>query len=390
MPQTSASADSSCKAKSIPVISCQVTRLYEMFWPVIDVINMGKETQPMSADEKKSFKATLPQDQKRVFSLLEKILEEDSTLIERVMRAPWEHTAALTCDLKKLLGNGQSNGQSEDMGKVSQEMPGWEAMAWDPRLGINPSVVCFISNAQSSLRQFNMTGLIQICNDFRNGVLTATPLQFPRHLWLSNGNFYDPQRPLDGLLQGEILICVSNYGIWLTDRTETLATLGRVLHNVFPTSVKTMSLAKVYNLTKVTPAFIAYVAVVVHHALTTEAIFSEICGGFNYGVYYNQIRTFLEAPRFASRAKVLLDWWNKRLFGLYNMGMHTLNKGGVSTLDELDAEAEADPGLLGTREWDPAASWMRMRSQRNSRNHIICNHSIYVFMSPIPLFNTNT
>ncbi|GAB1526295.1 hypothetical protein RhiTH_009462 [Rhizoctonia solani] len=139
-----------------------------------------------------------------------------------------------------------------------------------------------------------------------------------------------------------------------------------------PTSVKTMSasttqisgargcsfkrlrggiigLAKVYNLTKVTPAFIAYVAVVVHHALTTKAIFLEICGGFNYGVYYNQIRMFLEAPRFASRAKVLLDWWNKRLFGSYNMGMHTLNKGGVSTLDELDAEAEADPGLLGDK-----------------------------------------
>ncbi|KAF8752869.1 hypothetical protein RHS01_07228 [Rhizoctonia solani] len=351
MPRTSASADSSGKAKSIPVISRQVTRLYEMFWPVIDVINMGKETRPMSADEKKSFKATLPQDQKRVFSLLEKILEEDSTLIERVMRAPREHTAALTRDLKKLLGDGQSNGRSEDMGKVSREMPGWEAMAWDPPLGINPSVVCFISNAQSSLRQFNMTGSIQIRDDFRNGVLTATPLQFPRHLWLSNGDFYNPQRPSDGLLQGEILIC-------------------RVLHNVFPHLCQNdecvhysnqrgtwmllqaleggiIGLAKVYNLTKVTPAFIAYVAVVVHHALTTEAIFSEICGGFNYGVYYNQIRTFLEAPRFASRAKVLLDWWNKRLFGSYNMGMHTLNEGGVSTLDELDAEAEADPGLSG-------------------------------------------
>ncbi|GAB1526439.1 hypothetical protein RhiTH_009606 [Rhizoctonia solani] len=342
MPQTSASADSSCKAKSIPVISCQVTRLYEMFWPVIDVINMGKETQPMSADEKKSFKATLPQDQKRVFSLLEKILEEDSTLIERVMRAPWEHTAALTCDLKKLLGNGQSNGQSEDMGKVSQEMPGWEAMAWDPPLGDKPKRGMFHIQCAELLAPVQYDWVDpKVCNDFRNGVLTATPLQFPRHLWLSNGNFYDPQRPLDGLLQGEILICAA-YCIMFS-----------------PTSVKTMSasttqisgarLAKVYNLTKVTPAFIAYVAVVVHHALTTEAIFSEICGGFNYGVYYNQIRTFLEAPRFASRAKVLLDWWNKRLFGLYNMGMHTLNKGGVSTLDELDAEAEADPGLLGDK-----------------------------------------
>ncbi|KAF8756043.1 hypothetical protein RHS01_04931 [Rhizoctonia solani] len=290
----------------------------------------------MSADEKKSFKATLPQDQKRVFSLLEKILEEDSTLIERVMRAPWEHTAALTCDLKKLLGDGQSNGRSEDMGKVSREMPGWEAMAWDPPLGINPSVVCFISNAQSSLRQFNMTGSIQ-----------TTPLQFPRHLWLSNGDFYDPQRPSDGLLQGEILIC-------------------RVLHNVFPHLCQNdecvhysnqrgtwmllqaleggiIGLAKVYNLTKVTPAFIASTTLLQPRG----DFFGNLWAGSITESTNNQIRTFLEAPRFASRAKVLLDWWNKRLFGSYNMGMHTLNEGGVSTLDELDAEAEADPGLSG-------------------------------------------
>ncbi|KAF8761923.1 hypothetical protein RHS01_01258 [Rhizoctonia solani] len=334
MPRTSASADSSGKAKSIPVISRQVTRLYEMFWPVIDVINMGKETRPMSADEKKSFKATLPQDQKRGDACSS------------------EHTAALTRDLKKLLGDGQSNGRSEDMGKVSREMPGWEAMAWDPPLGINPSVVCFISNAQSSLRQFNMTGSIQ-----KFAMISETGCsQQPRY------NFLDIYGCLTAISTPSKTIG------WITPGRNS--DMCRVLHNVFPHLCQNdecvhysnqrgtwmllqaleggiIGLAKVYNLTKVTPAFIAYVAVVVHHALTTEAIFSEICGGFNYGVYYNQIRTFLEAPRFASRAKVLLDWWNKRLFGSYNMGMHTLNEGGVSTLDELDAEAEADPGLSG-------------------------------------------
>ncbi|QRW23096.1 hypothetical protein RhiXN_08132 [Rhizoctonia solani] len=355
MPRTSASADSSGKAKSIPVISRQVTRLYEMFWPVIDVINMGKETRPMSADEKKSFKATLPQDQKRVFSLLEKILEEDSTLIERVMRAPREHTAALTRDLKKLLGDGQSNGRSEDMGKVSREMPGWEAMAWDPPLGDKSKRGMFHIQCAELLAPVQYDWVDpKVRNDFRNGVLTATPLQFPRHLWLSNGDFYDPQRPSDGLLQGEILICAAYCIMFSPTSVKTMSASTTQISGARGCSFKRsrggiIGLAKVYNLTKVTPAFIAYVAVVVHHALTTEAIFSEICGGFNYGVYYNQIRTFLEAPRFASRAKVLLDWWNKRLFGSYNMGMHTLNEGGVSTLDELDAEAEADPGLSGDK-----------------------------------------
>ncbi|KAF8748109.1 hypothetical protein RHS01_11062 [Rhizoctonia solani] len=115
-----------------------------------------------------------------------------------------------------------------------------------------------------------------------------------------------------------------------------------------PTSVKTMSIAKAYNLTKITPAFIAYVAVVVHHALTTEDKFLEICGRFNYGVYYVEICTFLESQKFASRAKVLVDWWNKRLFGSYNMGVRTLKEADtVSTIEELLAEVKADPGLLG-------------------------------------------
>ncbi|CCO34565.1 hypothetical protein BN14_08667 [Rhizoctonia solani AG-1 IB] len=330
MPRTNASDNFGDRVKSIPVISRQVTRLYEMFWPVIDLINMGKETRQMSAEEKKSFKATLSQDRKRLFKLLEKILYEDSNLIERVVHAPREHTAALTRDLKKLLSDGQSNGRSEDMGKVGREMPSWEAMEWDPPLGDKSRRGMFHIQCATLLApiQYDWTDP-KVRDDFRNGKLVATPLQFPRHLWLANGENYNPQRPSDGLLQSEILICAA-YCILFS-----------------PTSVKAMRIAKVYNLTKVTTAFIAYIAVVVHHALTTEAIFSEICGGFNYGVYYNQIRTFLEAPRFASRAKVLMDWWNKRLFGSYNTGIHTLEEDEVSTLEDLLAEVEADLGLSG-------------------------------------------
>ncbi|KAF8760124.1 hypothetical protein RHS01_02137 [Rhizoctonia solani] len=141
-----------------------------------------------------------------------------------------------------MLSTGQSNGRSKDMSKVSREMPGWKAMAWNPPLP-------------------------------------------EKHMRV---------RPLPKLAGHADPPSIARGGI--------------------------IGIAKAYNLTKITPAFIAYVAVVVHHALTTEDKFSEICGGFNYGVYYVEIRTFLESQKFASRAKVLVDWWNKRLFGSYNMG----------------------------------------------------------------------
>ncbi|EUC56089.1 hypothetical protein RSOL_158970, partial [Rhizoctonia solani AG-3 Rhs1AP] len=341
--------------KTVPVISRQVTRLYEMFWPVIDLINMGKETRQMSIDEKKSYQATLTPEDKRVFIVLEKLLEEDSTLIERVVRAPREHTAALNRDLKKRLGEGQSNGRSEDMGKVIREMPGWEAMAWNPPLGEKPKRGMFHIQCAKLLApvQYDWTDP-KVRDDFRDGKLMATPLQFPRHLWLDNGENYNPQRPSDGLLQGEILICAAFCMLFSPTSVKAMSASTTQVSGARGCSFKRSrgrmtGVAKVYNLTKVTPAFIAYIAVVVHHALTTEAVFSEICGGFNYGVYYNQIRTFLEAPRFTSRVKVLLDWWNKRLFGSYNLGAQTvtLNEDGVATLDVLDAEVEADPGLSG-------------------------------------------
>ncbi|KAF8756969.1 hypothetical protein RHS01_04162 [Rhizoctonia solani] len=323
MPRTSASADSSGKAKSIPVISRQVTRLYEMFWPVIDVINMGKETRPMSADEKKSFKATLPQDQKRVFSLLEKILEEDSTLIERVMRAPREHTAALTRDLKKTgkLMILYANGRSEDMGKVSREMPGWEAMAWDPPLGINPSVGMFHIQCAELLAPVQYDWVDpKVRDDFRNGVLTATPLQFPRHLWLSNGDFYDPQRPSDGLLQGEILICAAYCIMFSPTSVKTMSASTTQISGARGCSFKRsrggiIGLAKVYNLTKVTPAFIAST-----RSYNRGDFFGNFVAGSITESTTIKFARSLRRQRFASRAKVLLDWWNKRLFGSYNMG----------------------------------------------------------------------
>ncbi|KAF8670195.1 hypothetical protein RHS04_08637 [Rhizoctonia solani] len=257
--QTNTSADSEGNGQSVPVLSRQVTHLQEMFWPTINLVNMGKEICKMSVNEKKRYCATLSNNWKRLLLVLEKLLKEDPTLIDRVLCAPQEHAAALTCNLKKQLGKGQSDGQSEDMGKAA-------------------FCVLFSPN------------LVKSISPSTNQVSRAQGSTFKR-------------------LKGMI------------------------------------GLAKLYNLTRVTPAFIAYIAVVVCHSLTTDATFSEICGGFNYGIYYNKICKYLEAPQFAGCAKVLLDWWNMRLFGSYNMGADADNNNGAGTLDALYAEAEGNPSL---------------------------------------------
>ncbi|KAF8684064.1 hypothetical protein RHS04_01570 [Rhizoctonia solani] len=318
-----------------------------MFWPPIDLVNMGKETRQMSVEEKKSFRASLSKDQKRLLIVLEKLLEEEPSLIEKVVRAPREHAAALS--------TGQSNGRSEDMAKVAREMPTWEVMAWDPPLAQNLDVVCFISSALSCYRRYNTTGKIHIQDDFCNMKLLAKPSQFPRYLWVDNGEYYNPERPSEGLLRNEILICAAYCLLFSPSSAKSMSASTTQVSGArgcsFKRSKGSIGLAKAYNLTKVTPAFIAYVAVVVRHSLTTETYFSEICGGFNYGDYYNQIREFLEAPKFASRSKVLLEWWNMRLFGSFNIGMQVVTEDDRdATLDALDAEVEGDPGLSGDEE----------------------------------------
>ncbi|KAF8749207.1 hypothetical protein RHS01_10264 [Rhizoctonia solani] len=338
-----------------------------MFWPPIDLVNMGKETRQMSVEEKKSFWASLSKDQKRLLIVLEKLLEEEPSLIEKVVRAPREHAAALS--------TGQSNGRSEDMAKVAREMPTWEVMAWDPPLGPKPRRGLFHIQCAELLSsiQYNWKDS-QVQDDFCNMKLLAKPSQFPRYLWVDNGEYYNPERPSEGLLRNEILICAAYCLLFSPSSAKSMSASTTQVSGArgcsFKRSKGSIGLAKAYNLTKVTPAFIAYVAVVVRltsifwfaysialsfwigaSLSNNRDLFSEICGGFNYGDYYNQIREFLEAPKFASRSKVLLEWWNMRLFGSFNIGMQVVTEDDRdATLDALDAEVEGDPGLSGDEE----------------------------------------
>lgn len=114
----------------------------------------------------------------------------------------------------------------------------------------------------------------------------------------------------------------------------------------------TIGIAKSYQLTEVTAPFIAYVAVVVRHSLTSDEVFSDTCSGFNYVEFYDQIREFLESPRFEQISAALIEWWNEQLFSGYQFGQPTLpsdrrNNGTLASLEaQLEGEGPAAQQLL--------------------------------------------
>ncbi|KAG9091176.1 hypothetical protein FRC06_000678, partial [Ceratobasidium sp. 370] len=81
-------------------------------------------------------------------------------------------------------------------------------------------------------------------------------------------------------------------------------------------------------------------------ALSAETTFDKDGATFNYRKFYSELRTYLEAPKFQHRAKVLTEWWNKTLFPDAIQGdghRHGNNEPAAgSMLALLEAKVEAD------------------------------------------------
>ncbi|KAG8733792.1 hypothetical protein FRC12_018758 [Ceratobasidium sp. 428] len=114
-----------------------------------------------------------------------------------------------------------------------------------------------------------------------------------------------------------------------------------------------IGLAKRYEMTEVTPPLIAYVTVVLRHALTSED-YSEDGTGFDYELFYNEIREHLEDPRHAQVTEATLKFWNDEVFGHCKRhrtaaGSGAERKGMRARLDAA-LEAGEDLGLGDTNQ----------------------------------------
>ncbi|CAE6490140.1 unnamed protein product [Rhizoctonia solani] len=151
-------------------------------------------------------------------------------------------------------------------------------------------------------------------------------------------------KPSEGLLQGELLVMAAR--VILESPSSVLPSA-----NIRPGAVRRgrRGIAARYQLTHITPRFLAYVAVVTRFAVSAEETFSDDGGVFNYIDFYEQVCEYLEAPRFQAQAQVLIAWWNRKLFpnsihrGDVADGVGEIQDGMLSLLEaELEADGDDD------------------------------------------------
>ncbi|KAG9083587.1 hypothetical protein FRC06_004468 [Ceratobasidium sp. 370] len=326
----------------------QLTRMVDMFWCPNELLTLGKKLHSMSAQAELNLQNTASEKTKELLVLLDKLNTLDPELMTRLTQGGLNVALALMRDARKQLSSGQSNAKSEDMRKVKENIGKWQD--WTPPMpdsddmaqrGLNHDG-CAYELSEPTLNWENEEARTQF-KSFGNPAMD--PSAWGR--FLRPHGQYDPTRPSLGLLRGELLVRAGK-AILLSPATantrsatpgtgSSMGTRGKRRHG-------TIGLAKSYQLTEVTPAFIAYVAVVVRHALTSDEFFSENCAGFDYIEFYTQIREFLEAPKYRHRSAALLKWWNEQIFSDYKLlGTNApSNRRQNGTLASLEAELEEE------------------------------------------------
>ncbi|KAG9076291.1 hypothetical protein FRC06_009585 [Ceratobasidium sp. 370] len=314
---------------SLAIISRPLTRCIDMFWCPTELLSLGRKIARMDGQAELALQAAASPKDKRMLALLDKLNDLDPTVVVRLVQGG-SFTGPLTRDAKKQLRTGQSDGKSEDMRKVKIVIGTWRN--WDPPLPgpdekVNRGlahVECAYLLSDQSVNWENQDSRNQFIL-YGNPPMRASA--WGRFLW--PWGQYNPDRVSDGLLKSELMVKAARAILFSPAASKNLqvgATTGARGHR----RRGPIGIAKSYDLTAVTPAFLAYVAVVLRHALTADETFGDSCGGFNYIDFYEQIRDYLERP--------------SQLFSEYNLGQipAPFDNGVNGTLAGLEAEMEAD------------------------------------------------
>ncbi|KAG8726098.1 hypothetical protein FRC10_007461 [Ceratobasidium sp. 414] len=183
-----------------------------------------------------------------------------------------------------------------------------------------------------------------------DGIPAVTPDSWARFMWAKGQ--YSRQHPSAGLLEGELMFSAATAILFSPSSSmpSTIQATGGAHGHIRRRGP--IGIAKKYELTEVTPAFIAYVACVTRHALTGEDQFGEVCAGFSYMRFYYLVREFLENPKYERWTAGLMNRWNEKLFSGHQFAQSAaaVVDPASATLNMLDAELEAleiAPGEIG-------------------------------------------
>ncbi|KAG8709907.1 hypothetical protein FRC08_017906 [Ceratobasidium sp. 394] len=329
----------STKKDPLAVLGHRLTCTVNMWWPGADLVTTGLEMVSTNDDELADMRASATGRKSHMMELVDQLSVWEPGFFERLNQAG-THAGAAVHDAKNQLNDGQSNGCSEDTRKVQEAMPKW--LVWNPPLRDRLTrgmahKECVIRLAPPNLDMNNENVLRKFMVD---GKPAMTPKCWASFMW-AEGQF-DPQRPSNGLLEGELMLSAAT-AILFSPSSSMPETIQAVSGTRGHTRRRgPIGLAKKYKMKEVNPAFIAYVACMTRHALTTSKTFSEVCDRFSYTKLYYLICKVLESPKYEHWTKGLVTRWNEKLFAGHKFGLNTVGPADEANtiLNMLDAELE--------------------------------------------------
>ncbi|KDN41260.1 hypothetical protein RSAG8_07529, partial [Rhizoctonia solani AG-8 WAC10335] len=203
------------------------------------------------------------------------------------------------------LEKGKCAARTEDNHMLKTELPKWKSCNWDPPLNPDTKHNRGLAHPQCAMLLAPIS-VVWENEEARNKFLTNyEPPMTAKQLWPAfmyedcKGNVNNLKL---GLLRSQIMIRAA-----------------RAI--LFPPSVANAedgpdhqsnrkTKADTYGMSGVTPGFLAYVAVGLRFALSSEKTFNNRGGIFDYERFYNDIVTYLNDATCKSETSELINWWN--------------------------------------------------------------------------------
>ncbi|KAG8732868.1 hypothetical protein FRC10_000572 [Ceratobasidium sp. 414] len=286
----------------------QITRLEDMYWDMDKMLALVKKWQCMSAEQQGNYEVLSSDERKRQLVLVKVFIWLEPSMLAQICSA--------SIGLHKQ--DGQTNCQSEDAQRVRLALASWRK--WDPAFRPEDKA----SQLEHLGTVFELSTLdvdwnnIQQCTKFLEG---DPPMdKFSLSCFCYPNGEGDKLQPWVNAFQGELLLKGAEAILFSPKTSKSSLDMdggARGCHRIASKRRGPIRLAKKYTVKDIMVLFITYVVVMVRQALTSDEKFEEVCSGFDYTVFYNEVCRFLEEPKYATVSKSLLKWWNRELLSHY-------------------------------------------------------------------------
>ncbi|KAF8437720.1 hypothetical protein L210DRAFT_3546765 [Boletus edulis BED1] len=274
-------------------------------------------------------------EEQRTFRSLKKLLTWSPTLKNTM---PSHTELALVCyELKK----GADGARADDTNSLKHSVANWLNEQQPP-----PSPLLPVNDKQGRGFDHDLTGSLLCPIDFNwldIPIRTAIRDYHPRyavtaHMWpsfLYAKGRGDPESPSEGLFKGELLVRAFRCIFTSPGSSRREIENDAAIEPQGPPSKRQRTRCDVAGLLKmrsVQPRAIAYIAVQVRFALSSNAFWTLKDDNFDYEIFYHNIVDWFELPTSAAKSQEidrLLRWWNRMIFGRRN----------ASTLEPQDVAA---------------------------------------------------